>query len=1082
MPKPLPPDFITRVKALLLPYVEDRSDRRALLTEAFFLRDPRVRGKVELDGNPNTFAVTCIADLLEFGCLAIEGERLHALSALLLTIRERCGVEKHADIDRWLSILNDQCAVPTVEPVKPEPVTTQPQTIDTPVDERAASVFISYSHANGDFAQQLITDLGGAGHRCWIDTSKIKGGADWQRAIRDGINLSYALVVVCTCQSLESEYVWDEIQWARIRRKLIIPVLLEDVTDDDRFFGLHRYQGIRFDKLAHTQAVAALIAALPTPPSGDAPPRPLTQREHELAYLDRLRFEDFRLERFELAEYAALAGEAQVRREVRDTWDVLAMKQEFAVIRSSGRAGNEIDAPPEKFTDAVSKITELQRVVVLGEPGAGKTHTLRAIAKPLYTAALSDAAAPLPLLVKLGNWDKPDLPFEAFLRGALGELGAYLDDLFAAGRAILLLDGLNEFPADQRATKYPQVEAFIKAHPEVMAVVTCRQADYPISLHLNQVLIRPLDPLRIRDFARRALQAVDTNDVFFWKLVGTEAQRFAARFKTLFADQLPDWETVFWVHDGLPTGVEWQQEFINGWWTGWEQWRSLRDNPASIFTLARNPYMLRMLLDVYIQSKGELPSNRGQLFDQFVKVLLGRERLVNKETGAVTTEGQALLTGLQRVAYEMQIRRAGTADDGAASAGTALDVAAVRGILNERLLYLAVSTSILTSGDEVRFSHQLLQEYVAARYMDGEIRAGRLKAADIWKPDNWWERTNWEEAVILLAGLYSDDCTPVLDWLADANPKVAVQCILRSGAHTPDVTKTHLRDRWLSRLTDLQRDPQPQARAAVGRALASFQIDGRMADNRKGLSLRDDGLPDLDWVEIPTGEFIYGEDETEKKSKLPRFYITRYLVTYEQFGAFLATADGFYNPQWWEGLAADDDHKEQPGEQRFKVGNHPRENVSWYDVVAFTRWLSAKLGYEVTLPTEQQYERAARWTDGREYPWGTDYVSGNANIDETHRNAGMYYLQETSTAGVYPQGASVEGIHDLSGNVWEWCLNERFNPERTGLEGSESRVLRGGSWLGNQLSARAVYRIDSNPVARSVHAGFRLVCSSPIVT
>ncbi|MBK8032199.1 MAG: TIR domain-containing protein [Chloroflexi bacterium] len=344
------------------------------------------------------------------------------------------------------------------------------QTIDTPVDERSASVFISYSHANEEFANQLIGDLGGAGHRCWIDTSKIKGGADWQRAICDGINLSYALVVVCTRKALESDYVWDEIQWARTRRKLIIPVLLEDVTDDDRFFGLHRFQGIRFDKLAHPQAVAALIAALPTPPSGTAPSRSLTQREHELAYLDRLRFEDFRLERFELAEYASLAGEAQVRREVRDTWDALAMKQEFAVIRPNERAGNEIDAPPEKFTDAVSKITELRRVVVLGEPGAGKTHTLRAIAKPLYTAAMTDVAAPLPLLVKLGNWDKPDMPFEAFLRGALGELGGYLDDLFAAGRAILLLDGLNEFPADQRATKYPQVEAYIKAHPEVMAV------------------------------------------------------------------------------------------------------------------------------------------------------------------------------------------------------------------------------------------------------------------------------------------------------------------------------------------------------------------------------------------------------------------------------------------------------------------------------------------------------------------------------------------------------------------------------------------------------------------------------------
>lgn len=323
--------------------------------------------------SPDVFATRCIADLIKkIGCLAEDGDRQHALAALLLTIRARCGVEHYAAIDHWLSLLNDQCVTPTVEPAKPEPVSGAAQTIDTPIDERAASVFISYSHANEEFATRLIAELGGAGHRCWIDTSKIKGGADWQKAICDGIATCRMRWWWCAHAKPWKVSMCGMRFMVRTRRKLIIPVLLEDVTDDDRFFGLHRFQGVRFDKLPQPQAMAALIAALPTPPSGNAPPRPLTQREHELAYLDRLRFEDFRLERFELAEYASLAGEAQVRREVRDTWDALAMNQEFAVIRPSERAGHEIDAPPEKFTDAVSKITELRRVVVLGEPGVGQ--------------------------------------------------------------------------------------------------------------------------------------------------------------------------------------------------------------------------------------------------------------------------------------------------------------------------------------------------------------------------------------------------------------------------------------------------------------------------------------------------------------------------------------------------------------------------------------------------------------------------------------------------------------------------------------------------------------------------------------
>lgn len=164
--------------------------------------------------------------------------------------------------------------------------------------------------------------------------------------------------------------------------------------------------------------------------------------------------------------------------------------------------------------------------------------------------------------------------------------------------------------------------------------------------------------------------------------------------------------------------------------------------------------------------------------------------------------------------------------------------------------------------------------------------------------------------------------------------------------------------------------------------------------------------------------------------------MTRYLVTYEQFGTFLTASDGFSNPVWWEGLAANDHHKTRPGDQAFKYGNHPRERVSWYDAIAFTRWLSVKLGYEITLPTEQQYERAARWTDGRLYPYGNDFDPSKGNTGETG-------FGQTSAVGIFPNGASVEGIHDLCGNVWEWCLNEYSNPEQIGLVGDKARVLPG---------------------------------------
>lgn len=278
------------------------------------------------------------------------------------------------------------------------------------------------------------------------------------------------------------------------------------------------------------------------------------------------------------------------------------------------------------------------------------------------------------------------------------------------------------------------------------------------------------------------------------------------------------------------------------------------------------------------------------------------------------------------------------------------------------------------------------------------------------------------------------------------------------------------------RLLDIMLNPNvpPPDRAEAGRQLAEI------GDPRRGVGLRPNGLPDIDWVEIPAGEFIYQRGE---RLTLPTFHIARYPITYRQFQAFIDADDGFRNPQWWEGLAADDGHKATPGEQAFKYGNHPRENVSWWDAVAFCRWLSGKLGYEITLPTEQQWEKAARGTDGRAYPWGNEYIPGYANIDETDRyglgqKVGEYFVGQTTAAWTYPQGASPYGVIDMSGNVWEWCLNEYYNPENTGLGGSESRVVRGGSWSNRMDHTRASYRSDWLPDSRGGYYGFRVVVGS----
>ena len=113
------------------------------------------------------------------------------------------------------------------------------------------------------------------------------------------------------------------------------------------------------------------------------------------------------------------------------------------------------------------------------------------------------------------------------------------------------------------------------------------------------------------------------------------------------------------------------------------------------------------------------------------------------------------------------------------------------------------------------------------------------------------------------------------------------------------------------------------------------------------------------------------------------------------------------------------------------------------------------------------------------YPWGPDYETGLANVDESRVTGGVY-LERTTAVGIYPNGKAARGAMDMSGNVWEWTLSEYGNGEHNVMSNDRPRVLRGGSWNHSPVNARASFRLDVLPYDRYRYDGFRVVLAAPV--
>jgi len=529
--------------------------------------------------------------------------------------------------------------------------------------------------------------------------------------------------------------------------------------------------------------------------------------------------------------------------------------------------------------------------------------------------------------------------------------------------------------------------------------------------------------------------------------------------------------------------------------------------------LASRPLLLTLTAAIDTGG-GKLPEDRAELYEEAVNLLLLRwqrgSEILDADGNLLPDDQIARVKAipedqkrraLEKLAYQVHKHQGQAHSRSADSADIpAADIYAVFNPLlpddiNARVLlgFLENRAGLLIGRYEevYTFLHRSFQEYLAGCYLvSSDDFAPRMKA--LMESDRDW----WREVCLLAvgkAGRAMPFALSILDEFVPGKPEEAETITieqlrlaaltgialleLRIQERASESEKARLVKKrtssWLVNI--LQNGLLPESeRAAVGSTLA------RLGDPRSNITV----CESMEFCHVSSGEFIYGNRKEKRLVKLPEFWIGKYPVTVSQYCRFVECG-GYANSQYWpEAISEkywtssgfkggwDTDYRLAPVfySDPFCLSNHPIVGVSWYEAMAFTRWLSKQMldwvaglsgepwqsivmgKLKMSLPTHEQWEKAARGTDGQEYPWGNRFCPDMANTEESG-------IRTTTTVGIFPAGVSPFGVLDMIGNVFEWVAS-------TG-------DCRGGSWRDKEDSACRAIR-NYYPDLRDWDVGFRV--------
>ncbi|MBI5294613.1 MAG: SUMF1/EgtB/PvdO family nonheme iron enzyme [Chloroflexi bacterium] len=777
----------------------------------------------------------------------------------------------------------------------------------------------------------------------------------------------------------------------------------------------------------------------------------------------------------------------------------------------------------DKPITALESVSEHKRLALLGDPGAGKSTFVKNLLAWQAGALLGKLTPPtegikadlVPVLIilrdmapRLARLDVDSLPayqrdeklaqtvWEQIQADLGEECADFCDVLYEAlqsGECLLVLDGLDEVPHDLRFRVRQAVDALFKQYHLQRVIITCRVRSYVGDSVLPNFTSRTLAPFNEEQIG---------NFIQHWY----NTQRDLGKFNEEQAKAR--------MNDLARAALE----------------NDMRE-------LSSNPMLLTTMVIIHQREVG-LPRERVRLYHQAVEVLLRRwqKHKVGDAALAEFLKNDLKLRAVMEVlAYQAHRASAEQSGTGTLLRKDALDLlekgehlgdvklaADFLDYVDQRAGLLVGYGGELTKPTSYSFPHRTFQEYLAGSFLAGQrdrVRTFHNHAAegDSWDiaaqlafEEMYYNRRGENELLDLAYQLDKPDgkgeqCERVRLWAGQIIALVGKEVAERD-THPNGGTA------YLSRLLPglvyiLGSDTLPPLeRAEAGRVLAS------LGDPREEIMT----LEKMVFCRVPVGEFRMGEGKEEHEVDLPEFFISRSPISNAQFDQFVK-AEGYKQEKYWQEAEQAGYWSEAGFKGRFEnetrnapvdigapfnLSNHPVVGASWYEALAFTRWLteylqvtSCKLQIyddrndtislddnlqlsiinrksEIYLPSEAEWEKASRGLGAREYPWEGKFNPNFANVSETG-------IGSTSAIGCFPKGKSPYGVLEMSGNVWEWTRTNSDGKED--FQSKDDRVLTGGSFDDDASLARCVVRLGDYPDLTHGDYGFRVVVVSPVL-